>query len=119
MENFEAGVACCWSGHKFVAGERGRKCLTCGKVMTNQAWEEKRKCFSGHTNIVLATAINPNVSRLTRPITRLEWRDPPLVSARPRRKLKWRDARTTKWKIIAISAIVLLVLFVIIFIVKR
>ena len=138
MENFEIGVACCWRGYKFVAGELGMKCLTCGKVMTNQSWEEKGKCFSGHTNAVPAIAINPMSSRNptphilpgqrrdelrlqdpppVRPRRQLQWRDPPPV--RPRRQLQWRDAKTKKWKYIAISAIGLVVLLVIIFILKK
>lgn len=132
MENFEVGTACCWTKRKFVAGERAMKCLTCGIVTTNMAWEEKRKCFHGHTNSVSAIAVNPNVLPSPRPPRlvfqdlppvrprrrrQLEWRDPPPV--RPRRQLEWRDIKTTQSKVIAISAIVLLLLFLIIFMLKK
>ena len=105
METFEVGVACCWSGAKFVVGEEGMKCLTCGRVMINPAWEEKRKCFLGHTNVVPAIATNPASSRRTSSNTRLSsqqprrhrqslrWRDenPPVTPTRPRPPLRWRD----------------------------
>lgn len=107
MENFEIGVECCWSKHKFVAGESAMKCLTCEKVMTNQAWEEKERCFLGHTNTVPALATNPssvrnpsNISSSPQPPRRserpLRWRDenPPVVRPRPRTQLRWRDANS-------------------------
>jgi hypothetical protein len=126
METFEAGVKCCWSTHKFVADERGMKCLTCEKVMTNQAWEEKGECRLGHTNAVPAIAIYPRSSRNPTPHTRtprsrleLQWRDPPPPVQRPRARyqLRWRDAKTPfpqKWQIIVISAISGFLVFVIV-----
>ncbi|NMG60027.1 hypothetical protein E1H12_16250 [Geitlerinema sp. P-1104] len=107
METFAVGTACCWTSHKFVAGEQGIKCLTCGKVMTNSAWEEKSQCRCSSTNIVPAIASNstsslclgnsrsssnppsqttPEISRSTLPRPR------PISSPRPRRQLNWRDS---------------------------
>jgi hypothetical protein len=105
MQTFEVGVECCWSKHKFVAGERAMKCLTCEKVMTNEAWEEKGRCFPGHTNAVSAIATNSTSVRRTpsnisspsqphrRPERPLRWRDenPPVTRPRPRTQLRWRD----------------------------
>lgn len=105
MENFEVGTACCWTGHKFVAGERGMKCRVCEKVMTVQAWDEKGKCFLGHTNAVSSSATNsftPRTSRTPRtprissngPHQQLRWRDcpSPISSGRPPQQLRWRDS---------------------------
>jgi len=107
METFEVGTACCWSCHKFDPDERGMKCLTCGKVMTNDAWEEKRQCFLGHTNAVPAIASNSTSSirlgnsRLSsepprQPRPEISWRPPPFPTpvppSHPRRQLNWRDA---------------------------
>lgn len=102
MENFEVGTACCWTGHKFVAGEEGMKCVTCEKVMSAQAWQEKRKCFLGHTNAVAARASNASTGRTRRipshPSRRrtqqLRWRDPspPVPSSRRTPQLRWRDS---------------------------
>ncbi|MBC6434590.1 hypothetical protein FM036_30280 [Nostoc sp. HG1] len=105
METFELGVVCCWSSHKFVVDEEGMKCLTCGRVMTEGDWEEKRKCFLGHTNVVPARASNPVSSRRSLNNTRLSsqqprrhgqslrWRDenPPVTRSRPRPELRWRE----------------------------
>jgi hypothetical protein len=105
METFEVGVLCLWTGHKFVAGERGMKCLSCEKIMTNQAWEQQGKCFVGHTNAVPAVATNPvSVTRIPstinsppqpprRPERPLRWRDenPPVTRLRSRPQLRWRD----------------------------
>jgi|JFJP01.1.fsa_nt_gi hypothetical protein len=105
METFEVGVVCVWDGHKFVAGERAMKCLTCNKIMTNRAWEEKGKCFLGHTNAVPALATNPssvrrnpsNISSSPQPPRRAErplrWREenPPVTRPRSRTQLRWRD----------------------------
>ncbi|WP_157462495.1 hypothetical protein [Crinalium epipsammum] len=89
--------------------------------MTNEAWEEKGKCFFGHTNSTFAIAGNITILSPVRPRTRLEWRDvnPPPVMSRSRTRLKWRDVKTNKWKIIFILAIGLILIFWIIFIFKR
>jgi len=119
MENFEAGVKCCWTGHKFVAGEQGMKCLTCGLVTKNPAWEEKRQCFRKHTNSILAIARSPNQSNPSIRRQQLVWRDLPPVRQRSIRKLKWQDNRANTWKYIAISAMALLFFSVVIFIFKK
>ncbi|MBW4497492.1 MAG: hypothetical protein KME26_31395 [Oscillatoria princeps RMCB-10] len=96
LETFQAGVACCWTAHKFVANERGMKCLTCEKVMTNQAWEVKGKCILGHTNAAPAIAIYPGEQY------------PPLPVWRPRAPFP------QKWQIIVISALSGFLVFVIV-----
>lgn len=106
MDTFEVGIECCWSKHKFIAGERAMKCLTCEKVMTNEAWEEKERCFLGHRNAVVSIATNTssarrnpsNISSSPQPPHRAErplrWREgnPPVTRPRPRTELRWRDA---------------------------
>jgi hypothetical protein len=105
MDTFDVGIECCWSKHKFVAGERAMKCLTCEKIMTNEAWEEKERCFLGHTNAVASLATNTssvrrnlnNISSSPQPPPRperpLRWRDenPPVTRPRPITQLRWRD----------------------------
>jgi hypothetical protein len=119
MENFEVGVKCCWTGHKFFVGEQGMKCLTCGLVTKNQAWEEKRQCFRKHTNSIPAIARNPNQSSPSIRRQPLVWRDSLPIRQRSIRKLKWQDSKVNTWKYIAISAIALLLFFVIIFMLKK
>lgn len=56
MEIFEPGTRCPFTQHTFKNGEAGRKCLNCGKVLKNSAWQEKQKCFCDSTNFVEAVA---------------------------------------------------------------
>lgn len=128
MENFEAGVKCPLTQHKFVAGEQGMKCSNCQRVMKNSAWEIQKYCFCGSTNAVSATAQSVNRTRASNPVQsitssrrQLVWRDAAPVG-RPRgerRQLTWRDSRDNKHKIILISAISLVVLFVLFILFKK
>ncbi len=56
MERFTSGINSVYTNHYFVAGERGMKCRNCNRVMTIEEWEEKRRCFCGSTDAVLAIA---------------------------------------------------------------
>jgi len=56
METFEPNDQCAYTSYKFVEDQQGMKCLNCYRVMTLIAWEEKRKCFCGSTNVVQAIA---------------------------------------------------------------
>jgi len=56
METFEPGLRSVYTQYTFRVGERGMKCLACGKVMTITEWDEKRRCFCQSTNAVPAIA---------------------------------------------------------------
>lgn len=106
METFAVGTACCWTGHKFAAGEQAMQCLTCKKVVTESTWEKKLPCRCGSTNFVPAIAshvISPMRLRNSelssdlprQPRTKINWetlRSPTQVPpSYPRRQLNWRD----------------------------
>jgi hypothetical protein len=69
METFEAGTTCTWTGHPFRFGEQGMKCCRCPSVMTMEAWDEKRRCRCGSTEVIpaVASATNPSNFQITNP----------------------------------------------------
>ena len=56
METFEVGIICPFIAESFTEGEQGMKCTDCPRVIKVAAWHEKRRCFCGSTNVVLAMA---------------------------------------------------------------
>ncbi|GEM_PF-2658295 len=60
METFEAGTTCTWTGHPFRFGEQGMKCCCCPSVMTMEAWDEKRRCRCGSTEVIPAVSSAPD-----------------------------------------------------------
>lgn len=72
METFEPDTKCCWTSHSFRANEQGMKCLSCKKVITNDALEERRRegrqlCYCTSPNLVnLVSAVARFPSNPTR-----------------------------------------------------
>ena len=56
METFKVGIICPFLAEPFTEGEQGMKCADCPRVIKVAAWREKRRCFCGSTNAVLAIA---------------------------------------------------------------
>lgn len=69
MENFEPGIQCPWTSYTFSVNDYGRKCLSCGRVITLNAWQEKGRCYCGNTFLIEAVARASTPTRIPRTTT--------------------------------------------------